>query len=446
MTIFVPPKVLTPDELERLEPTQDPQKRRLTVFTNSEMQTFRDCRRKWWFSYVRGLRPEVAAKALTFGAAFHAGCESFYRTIADWRGKKTDDEVFEQAVASAHTALDHVFAEWVDAVWNSGSTLGDDFFEDVKQTVQLARWCLLHYVTVFRGDITRLVPIAIEKPFSIVVRDKAGRPQNHLRYEGVWDLVAWDPVFNDLVIFDHKTTSGTLDGIDRRVELDPQMGGYLYALREMIRAGEFRERFEALGIPANPITGRIVYNVMRKKMPSVPHVNKDGAVSTAACDTTPEIFRAALAAQSEPDWLLKARDTLDVLRSGAPDAKKIAVAQAKLSEQEGRWREVRAKQDAMLETLEHRGEAFVSRREFWKSDAEIELWRQQAFAQGNDLRVAERDPRFRYPNPGHCTTAWSLPCVYRSLCLDDTPEMAASFRVEARHAEVEAARKRDEEV
>jgi hypothetical protein len=441
MTMFVPPQpqVVAPVAQTLLLP----EKRKLTVFTNSEAQAFRDCRRKWWFTYVRGLRPEVAAKALTFGTAFHAGCESLYRAISDWRGKKPENEIFEQAIASAHAAMDHVFADWIEAVWNSSAELNESFFGDVKATVELARWCLVHYATTFRSDIVRLVPVAIERPFAIVVRDKAGRPQNHLRYQGVWDLVAWDPVVGDLVIFDHKTTSGTLDNIDRRVELDQQMGGYLYALREMIRAGVFREQFEALGIPANPTTGRIIYNVMRKKMPSVPHVNKDGSVSTAACDTTPEIFRAALEKQTEPEWLTKARDALN---EASADPKKIVAAQAKYDGQVERWDELRAKQNALLDQLENRGEAFVSRREFWKSDAEIELWRQYAFAQGNDIRAAERDERFRYPNPGHCTTAWSLPCVYRSLCIDDTPEIAASFRVEPRHAEVEAARKRDEEV
>src|SRR5688572_30465041 len=47
--------------------------------SNSELQTFRDCRRKWWLSYYRGLQaPEKRTGALALGTNVHASLASYY--------------------------------------------------------------------------------------------------------------------------------------------------------------------------------------------------------------------------------------------------------------------------------------------------------------------------------------------------------------------------------
>lgn len=48
--------------------------------SNSEMETFRDCRRKWWLQYVRRLVPIRVSKVgpLPLGTRVHAALESYY--------------------------------------------------------------------------------------------------------------------------------------------------------------------------------------------------------------------------------------------------------------------------------------------------------------------------------------------------------------------------------
>jgi len=48
--------------------------------SNSEVQTFKDCRRKWWLSYYRRLQPKVESKtgALALGSRIHAALDEYY--------------------------------------------------------------------------------------------------------------------------------------------------------------------------------------------------------------------------------------------------------------------------------------------------------------------------------------------------------------------------------
>lgn len=52
--------------------------------SNSEINTFKDCRRKWWLSYYRGLSPKGSSLvgALPLGTRLHAALEAFY-TVPD---------------------------------------------------------------------------------------------------------------------------------------------------------------------------------------------------------------------------------------------------------------------------------------------------------------------------------------------------------------------------
>jgi CRISPR/Cas system-associated exonuclease Cas4 (RecB family) len=48
--------------------------------SNSEIQTFKDCRRKWWLGYYRGLKPKNKdfTGALALGSRIHAALEDYY--------------------------------------------------------------------------------------------------------------------------------------------------------------------------------------------------------------------------------------------------------------------------------------------------------------------------------------------------------------------------------
>ena len=392
----------------------------LTVVTNSELQTFRDCPQKWHFAYVENLRPKVAPRALSFGSAIHgglaAGLALHAARLAQQAGTSAE-ECAEAGVAECKRLQNAWFAKVVEH-----GTHGDEELEqlatEAEQTVDTSTWMVRHYFQTFASDLQHLVPLGIERSFELVLLDRTGRRLSHLRMAGVHDLVAYDRSAQDLVIFDHKTTSGEVQSIDRRVELDPQMAGYLWALREAIR----RKAFDAKLLAAlDPVTyrrvldgqvptGRIVYNVLRKRRPRLPEVTQKGLVSAAAIDTLPEFYEAAL------------------------------------GEQEARGHARTEKQAELLARLEAKGDSYLSRREFFRSDEEIARWRREVFLDASRIRHARRDPGLVTRNAGHCTMPWSMPCVYRQVCLDPSaPELRESFRVATQaHEEVAEAAREDE--
>lgn len=50
--------------------------------SNSEIQTFKDCRRKWWLNYYRRLQPQTTnfTGALALGSRIHAALDAYYST------------------------------------------------------------------------------------------------------------------------------------------------------------------------------------------------------------------------------------------------------------------------------------------------------------------------------------------------------------------------------
>ena len=53
--------------------------------SNSEIQTFKDCRRRWWFTYYRRLRPKIEefTGALALGSRIHEALDRHYSTGQD---------------------------------------------------------------------------------------------------------------------------------------------------------------------------------------------------------------------------------------------------------------------------------------------------------------------------------------------------------------------------
>lgn len=369
-------------------------KPQLTVITNSEVQAFRDCPQKWAFAYVERLRPKTVAPPLSFGSAIHAGLAAGYLAISAARMRGADASLSE-VVEAAEGATTRYRAAWEPS--------SEQAEEEGERALQTALWMIRHYWQAHERDLRTLVPLAVEVPFEIPLIDSMGRRIAHLRIAGVIDLLAYDTEAGDIVVFDHKTTSGEVSTIDRRVEMDPQMAGYLWAVREYIRQGRVRElvsvppslrdlgaRIERGEVP----TGRIAYNVLRKRSPRTPEITQKGMVSVASIDTLPSIYARALEQQEERGYQ----------RTEA--------------------------QEDLLARLELKGDTFLSRREFYRSDAELDRWRREAFLDGSRMREARLDGSLVTRNPGNCTSAWSMPCAYRSVCLDPSaPELREAFRV-----------------
>lgn len=398
---FVDAPALTVDAVvEAMAPTAEPAKTRkprrssaLTVVTTSEIQSFRDCPNKHHFAYRERLRPLVTGKALAIGDIFHQGMKR--GLLAGWAnidGLSVDDRLARQLV-EAVVDVDTKCFEWVSNVVehdpNADYAALEAFATD---TADMIKFMLTNYFTLAKRDLSTLVLVETERAFAVRVRDAIGR-KARVEFHGVRDAVFYDPTYNALELHEHKTVSNMPDDIGKRAEMDPQTAGYLYALVEERNAGTLKF-MDGTPVPQDAILGRVAYNAVRKKKPSTPKVNKDGSVSVAAIDTTAELYMAALDEQQHQ--------------------RKIPVSD---------------KQLAKLKELGARVNPYFGRHEYQKTRAEIERWRSDTMVDAARIRAADNDPAKRTRNPGNCNMPWSMSCSYRSVCIDDTPETRAGFRV-----------------
>lgn len=98
--------------------------------SNSEIQTFKDCRRRWWLTYYRRLRPKVTefTGALALGSRIHEALDRHYSTGQDLLEahadlvkedmKKLNDEYRDTSGLEADADLGRImlegYLEWVE--------------------------------------------------------------------------------------------------------------------------------------------------------------------------------------------------------------------------------------------------------------------------------------------------------------------------------------------
>jgi hypothetical protein len=404
--------------LEVIEAVNAPAKKKrepvkLTVVTNSELQTLRDCPQKHDFRYRQRLRAFVEGRALAVGSITHGGMSAGIN--AGWGPDamtRTIDERLALAKAAAVALIDAKFLEWAARVMQHGGAVDFAKLEgDAVDGAAMVKWMLENYFDSNTVDLQELRLVEAEVPFEVVVRDKLGR-KTQLRYAGVRDAVFYDPRYNQLVLHEHKSVSDNPMDIAKRAEMDPQTCGYIYSLLEQHKRSVDAFRFTYVGddgvrvpVPQDATVGRVAYNALKKKRPSTPKVNQDGSVSVAAIDTIPELYEAALVEQRDK-----------------------------------RGKGITDKQWAKLEELKGRTASFFYRYEFHRTHDEIDRWRSDTFVDASRVRGAARDPALRTRNPGNCCMAWSMPCEYRAVCIDDSPAIRAQYRVAAEaHTEIREA-------
>lgn len=399
--------------------------RRLRV-TNSEVSVFRSCRQRWFFAYHELLRPEKVARPLAVGGCVHDGLSNAYRRIQEWqeggRGAPSYDELESGAVQAMRGRMQHYLRGLWDSMQSAPDTAAvDRIIAESEAAEREAESSVVRFIERFaEEDMEQYRVLAVELPFHVALRDDRGTRRPMLTYSGVVDLLLWDDELQDVVLGEHKTTRSDATDAERRLDLDPQTTGYVYAVRELLRGG----RLNALNWGKRPSlkdapVGRVAYNVVRKKGPAEPKVNKDGTVSVAQVDTTRERYAAAIAKQQEPSWAAKNPE---------------------------RWEKLQEKQQLLMESLSTK-ERYVHRHEAFHGSDTIDRWRGEMLADGKLLRQSLKG---RFPitrNTDKCNMPWSPPCPYRSICIEDAPEKRRGFRVASDpHVEVVEAEQEEREL
>ena len=249
---------------------------RVFKLSTTERQEFKECRQKWNFaSYSRhGIEKALPSPALWFGTSIHDALEHLYngefdsaeKLVAHWKN-------WVQEYLASQTEEDSLVQQSkIDELLDLGPVMLEGYFT----------WSQF---ADHKEDTGFKNVLATEQEFMVPVKDDDG---NIFRFEdgagvlweawlvGRWDMLVED--FNgDYWILDHKTSRDKVNA--EKLIWDDQMTVYLWAAREIYH---------------KPFKG-CYYNVLRKKVPTVPQVLKSGKMSVAKMiDTTYDVYLQAL--------------------------------------------------------------------------------------------------------------------------------------------------------
>lgn len=252
----------------------------------SDIRTFRTCRRKWgWASPLKAnLEPAIPYVPFFTGRAFHAALEYYYR----------DHTPFDETLDKYLTSEEANMAE-IGEMWPSEKEAFDEQIELIRSIIQ-------HY-SVWQAQDTKtycdnnLEFISLEQEFNIplpipkgVIHPTLGIPSNghwhpHIHLGGRFDGVMRHIPSNTYWLWETKTTR-SIQELTTSLANDEQCGVYMYAASKMLNV---------------PIKG-VLYNMVRKKAPSLPSVLKNGSLSKAvSVDTTHFMYQEEVKAMF-PDF------------------------------------------------------------------------------------------------------------------------------------------------
>jgi hypothetical protein len=385
------------------------------IVTNSEESCFDQCPAKWGFRYADGLRPVSPEIAPSMGTILHAALEAALPVAY----KPPIGTVGEAILAGMAAAVAEADA-FVERVTQAGlpPELEESVVDEARAFVPVVNWHLENFFRQTYARDSQLQLLAVERSFEVPLLDPRGRPNGRYR-QGKIDAIWYDPQTKALLVDDHKSVGHDVNSVERRLFLDNQMTGYLYAVGQMAKRG-------GLDVPKDAVGATVRYNVFRRAAPKSPKVNKvrknDGAhdvtadlarlegvdgvarglVSVAACDTTAEIYCAAI-------------DEQFIARGLPPTAEQVE-----------RLRQLKESPNAYFVRIEH-----------YRTAEEVNRWRTEAWVKAQRIRAAEKDPSLRTRSPVSCTMGSSPRCAYQPVCVQDAPETRALYRVATtKHEEV----------
>lgn len=186
---------------------------------NSKRSQFVTCDKKYYYSYVRNLRPNQGSSALRYGIIWHSGKDAFYNYIKE-NGWVHDGGAFKAAVKAAKTSWEEESAK-------------QSFYDDYR-TLENYVQSLIAYTGHFSHDEGMLKVIETEKPFKLSMPLSKEEEKNfpRLAKEGLAFTGKIDALISlngRLWLMEQKTTSQALSMQKRRLHRSPQLIGYAYA-------------------------------------------------------------------------------------------------------------------------------------------------------------------------------------------------------------------------
>ncbi len=162
------------------------------VFDSSSMMTAERCKRRFYWSYVRHLKPVDRQLALEFGSAIHLALENWY-TYYD-----------------VERALQEFHENWTDLL--------ADNIRTHENAEKMLRAYFVHYS---------------HEPFKIISLEHGFRvPLGDFEFCGRYDaVIIWDGL---ALVFDHKTTARLTQSYFKQFRPNFQVSGYIWAARRTL--------------------------------------------------------------------------------------------------------------------------------------------------------------------------------------------------------------------
>lgn len=240
----------------------------------SDIRAFKQCRRKWdWSSMLRrGLEPDKPYAPFFTGRAIHHALEHYYKTGTDFG-------------VSLSAFLEHEQAEMerTGALWPVEEAI-------IQDQIILIEGLLEHYKIWLQYEHGRwsdeqLEFISLETPFSVPLRAPTGRPSSKVFLAGRFDGIVRRRDDGTYWLWETKTAR-SIDELKRSLDNDEQAGTYMLAAQELFNV---------------PITG-VLYNIIRKKLPTAPRVLQNGMLSVNQSIDTTAYYYMSFAMSHHSDW------------------------------------------------------------------------------------------------------------------------------------------------
>ncbi len=186
------------------------------VLTNSSMSTFKQCRRKYFYSYEMLWRPIKRATALRFGDAVHQGLDGI---AMEWTIQQIIDHI------------DNIYAEETERLKKLAYTIeGLDITDRLDYECETIKALVLNYQIAWRNSNIKIVES--EKSFNLpIVNGKTGRTSRTFRQAGKRDRI-WTLPDGRLALAETKTSSEDITpGSEYRdvITIDQQVSMYIAA-------------------------------------------------------------------------------------------------------------------------------------------------------------------------------------------------------------------------
>ena len=184
---------------------------------NSKRSTWKECKRKYYYNYVRHIETLWGSTALRYGTVWHAGQEAFYGHIKE-HGWLKDGEALRAA------------AKAMKESWEFEST-GKQFWVDYR-TLENCISSFVQYTGHYAFDEGFIEVLQVENEFRLEMNPTEEEKKyfpllKPFHFTGKRDLkVRMD---GRVWIYEHKTTVNSIDDQVRKLHRSAQVMGYFFS-------------------------------------------------------------------------------------------------------------------------------------------------------------------------------------------------------------------------